>query len=655
MGTRSARSLLSGCASAAVITALVACTALDGLAGGATPPPDVTTPVDDAGRPNACAKDLDGDHDNCGACGTVCGGMEHCLAGKCAPGCPDHNVYVSADGNDNASGCTTATPKRTVGAGVALLKTLSAQKHTLRVCRGQYDESVVLDYAADVFGGYECSTWKRSAGYGAPTFDGTNESVIRGTATAAPLSVVKVQGITIDGITFRAQDAAGKRSAAATVSDMAKVTFANVKLLGGAGTTTESPGSVGLLLDTGAFAEVRSAVVDGGSASATNGGYASTGIFLLAKAGGFRVVESRVSGGAGRVSAGTGSAGIFALGASLASSVERSVIDGGKGHTGVGSASFGIGFYIGGAASDITVSSSTIDGGSGGCAGTCGSNGVAVATKGKVVLHGNRITGGEAKADTIEDISYNAIRVGSFASVDIQNNFVFTGNSNARYSAGGEALELGTGGDALIVGNTFAIGPTRKEAGALVVSSGVKSTTLANNLFLNAAPTATAVTVDLDACEGRKFALHHNGWVGFPAGNALFRFKRSNSVCAALPEPPVHTTIQALEADARGFVGTAEVSGNRRLAATCEAGDSACSAIAACSTPAGCLGSVLSAWDPKTAGGLLATGWKLKDGGTCLLAKGGKTLPGLLATDGFATPRSELRSIGAHEHEGACQ
>jgi hypothetical protein len=634
--------------SGAIAGSAGACVGLDGLAGGTAEGPTPTPP--DGGRDNPCAKNLDDDHDNCGACGTVCGGMEHCLAGACAPGCPDHTVYVSADGNDNASGCTPATPKRTVGAAIALLKTLAAQKHEVHMCRGQYDEAVVLDYPTSILGGYECSTWKRSTSYGAPTFDGVNESVILGTALAAPLTATSVEGVTIDGLTLHARDATSVRLAAAVVQSRAKLKITNTKAIGGAGDAKDSPASAGLVVDTDAFADVASAVIDGGGAkNSSNGGYGSAGIFLTSKGGGIHVTESRITGGGGVVTGGTGSIGVLALGGSSPSSIERSNVDGGSGHVVAGSASYGIGFFSG-TASDLRVADSVIAGGSSGCSKNCSITGLSTTAIGKVTLTGNRISGGEVKSELFGDISYTGMHLSDYASADVQNNSVFSGNTKESFSAAAAAIVLTRGGSALVANNTFAIGPSKTSVGSVVVASS-KTATFANNLFFDAAAASTGAAVDLDACDGRTYALRNNAWVGFPAGGPLLQLATGTQATTCTTAADV--TVDALESTTTKNFGASATGGNTRLAASCS-GDTKCDALAACSAPGPCLATVLGTWNKATAGDVLGAGWKLAAGVDCAIALGGTSAAGLAGTDGYGVARTTPFSMGASEHDGAC-
>lgn len=639
------------CLASVVVACVGACTGTGGLSSGDGPKRD---PDGGPTGPDACTAQLDSDHDNCGACGTKCGADQHCLAGKCAPGCPDHAVYVSGDGNDNASGCTITTPKRTIGAAIALLKTLGAQKHDVRVCRGTYEESVALDYAASLSGGFECATWKRSAGYGYPTFDGVNETVVTGSAGAPPITVSGVQGVVIDGFTFRAKDGTTARIPGAISRDGARPAFSSSKIAGGGGEIPASPASVGLALENGGSVELTKCTVEGGMAKNTSaGGYGSAGLFLASNAGNAHVVESTIEGGAGIVSGGTGSIGVLGLGGSLgAGGIERSIIRGGTGRTAVGSAAYGIGFFTG-AAVDVEVSGSRVHGGLGRCSGACSVSGIALRTAGKVKLHGNRIHGGEVDPDLVDDIGYTGIRLSEFSNADVQNNAVFSGNStNVAFSSGSVALLLeSTNGSAIVANNTLVLGPTEANKG-IVLSAKSKSATIANNLLMNAGATACDRAMVLDACAGRAYALHGNAWAGFTDGTPLLRADTGAATCAA--DGINASTADGIASSAATAFGAPNVTGNVRVTSACAA-DARCTAFAGCSSPTACVSAMTSGtFDLPTAGKLLESGWKLPGTAPCSVAKGGVQVTGLAEVDAFGAARTAPRSIGSHESE-ACQ
>lgn len=622
-----------------------ACTALDGLSGGGDP---VVTPAIDGGpRPNPCAKNLDDDHDNCGACGAVCGAVEQCLAGKCAPGCPGRVVYVSTDGNDTATGCTSTAPKRTIGAALAFVKTVVAEKHAIQVCRGSYPESVLLDYPVDLRGGYECGTWQRGAAYGYPTFDRTTESLVTGTNTTPPLTFATVKGVVVDGFTLRGADMTVDRVVAVSAVKQARPKIANSVLVSGNGKAAASPASIALQIDDGAFVEVERCDVRAGAAqNTTAGGYGSVGIDIAVKAAGVRVTESRVDGGGGIVNGGTGSVGILGHGQSEASIVERSSVAGGSGFTKVGSASYGIGFF--GGMADVTITDTLVHGGTGSCASTCAVTGVAVSTKGKVTLTGSRVIGGEAQSEAFDGVSFAGVRLTDYATADVQNVFVFSGNTKkALVDVTPNTFVLRDGGSALVAHNTFIVGPGTGTQGR-VVSALTTSTTFANNLFVNGASDVPGNVLEIDACAGRTYAFQSNRFVGFPSAATLMKIS-TGTPCTAPASP---TSADAFEIEANSALGPGKASGNARITDTC-ATDTKCTPVGGCGSGESCAATFFAGgWNPLTAGSLLTTGWKLGASSGCLVARAGAaSIVGLTGTDGFGAMRTTPRSIGAHEND----
>ena len=632
---------------------LTACTSLDGLSGGASPEPRARD-GGSSGDSAACGGgDLSRDHANCGACGNVCGAMEHCLAGSCAPGCPDHAVYVSADGNDNNGGCTTDAPKRTIGAALALLKTLAAEAHEVRVCRGSYSESVVLDYPASLAGGYECTTWKRSAGYGSPTFDGVNETVVTGGADAAipPLTVSKVTGVVVDGITFRAKDTSGPTRSRGALVSAAKVTFSSTKITAGGGEITGSPASVGLLVEQASDVTFDRSIAEGGSGRNTGGGYGSAGIFLASREANIRVTESRIDGGSGRVASGSGSVGLYVSEGKL-TNVERSTISGGKGRTEIGSATYGLLYFASGAGADIDIIGNAITGGSGSCP-SCATTGVAVSTKGRVRVHGNRISGGDIDPDVAGEMSFDGLRLTDFANADIQNNFVFSGNATSKFTSGDvTAITLERGATALVANNTIGLGPTSTNKGT-AVQTNTPDVTFVDNVFFHAG-TTFASAVGVDACSGsRSYRLRNNLWFGFRDASPIVSVDAiENGACTKART--VATRADTLASVLGPTLGAGGIQGNLRVAGACGT-DTKCTAVSACTSGPACLPTLLAGWDAASAGGLFEEGWKLRDGVACTIAKGGATIAGLSPTDLYGATRTDPRSLGAHEQDGACQ
>lgn len=584
---------LRGIAVLAVIAAHGACTGLEGLSGGGD---DATPPIDERPDADACAGD---------ACAAA----------------PKNVVYVAADGADTNPGTEKAAPKRTIGAAIAFVETLGAKDYEIHVCRGRYDETVMLDFQVDLVGGYECSTWQRSV-------DG-NEVVVTAAAGEAALVVDGVTGVTVSGLTLRAGDAGALRSRAVEIREGASAVLSDARLVAAGGTSKLSPTSAALLVDGGS-ADVRGCRIEGGSGVLDGGGYGSAGIFLEKKATSALVVsESTIDGGSGAVSSGTGSIGILALGGRV-SRVENTSLRGGSGKTSVGSASIGAVLSTDG---DLDFLGNVVDGGSGSCTGNCGVTGVSLSPKGRLRAQNNRVYGGEVSTPG-NDARFTGIVVDT-GDADVQNNEVFTGNTKKAITSAATALEIRGSTTAIVGQNTLAIGPNLLGTGtALAVTS--DQGVVVNNLLVAAGGSGDPA-VRVNACTTSKLtSFRNNVWAGFTGGKPLLAVDAPSGTPALCTQgAETATTAGAAESTlASRFAGIA-VAGNAESAATAS--------------------DLFAGWSAATAGDLLASGWKLAPTAPCAIAKATGDVGGLLPTDAFGGPRTDPRSIGAHESDGPCQ
>jgi hypothetical protein len=622
----------------------IACASLEGLTGGGGA--DATDPTPEE---PLCSANLQEDHQNCGACDHACGELEHCNAGTCAPGCPDRVVYVSADGNDTASGCAPDAPKRTIGAAIGLVKTLAATRHEIRVCRGRYDEPVVLDYPVALLGAYECATWRRSERYGAPSFDGVNESVVTTSSEAPPLVVLRIEDAVVDGFTFRAADAAGKRTVAAMFTGAARGVLSNSVLVGGGGSASDSPASVGLVVDEGAKPEVRGARVSAGKVQKTDGGgYGSAGVLLTTGAGGVRIAEAAITGGGGEISSGTGSVGVLAFGGDL--TIEDTTVHGGNGATGFGSSSIGVIASV--TAGEVLVRGSAIHGGDGACQASCTTTAVGIGTKRPVRIEKNRVFAGEITAKVLERVRFTGIRVTDSDRAEIWDNFVHSGNLRGADTRTAIGIDVQRGRGVDVTHNTVALGPSRS-AGGYAIAFESNAGRVVNNLLFYAG-TRSLAAARIDGCAPNRIdALKGNVFVGFPTDTPLVSIAKTDGTCTADAVTP--STVDLVESEVGATFGASVPGQNHRFAASC-GGDSKCSATVACASgQVACIESMLASWTPASGDDLLAGGWKLRDDVTCRVAGGAVSAPGLAETDAFGTPRTDPRSVGAHENDVACR
>lgn len=582
----------------------VACSDLGGLSGGGDGAPD---------RPGTGDK----------------GGDEACSGDQCLPS-PADVIYVADGGNDTNDGKSGDKPKKTIGGAIALLKTTGASNFEVHVCRGTYPEAVTLDFATSLRGGYECSTWKKADG---------NETIIAAPAGAPALTVKGVTGVAVEGFTIRASDASDTaRSIAVLAGAGASVKLSADRVSAAGGKTKLSPASIGVYLENGGAVEVEKSFVEGGSATNEGGGYGSaaiaTAIGKEQDACSLKVSDSEIRGGAGVVSSGTGSVGILGLYGSV-SSVTKNVIDGGTGKTGVGTASAGA--FISGTTGDLTFEGNKVDGGAGSCTGNCTVMGASLAPKGTARVHGNRIDAGEVFAPGF-DARFVALGVNDSTTADIQNNQIFTGNTKHAITGSAGALETRGLGTAFVGQNTLVLGSTIGGTGSLLVLD-AKQGTVVNNLFLGAGGYVD-YAVRVNSCKDAKVvSFRNNAWSGITDAKPILAIDKPNPSTPYVCTTGATTATTAAAAES-ALSGTAAysgitVAGNQRLTAT--------------------VASLLGAWDEPTANDLFGNGWKLAATASCSIVKGSGDVGGLATTDAFGAARTDPRSIGASESDGACQ
>lgn len=147
-----------------------------GSAAVASTPVCIATSDDDAPDPNG--EDLNCD----GIDGTV-----------------SRSVFVSPDGLDSAVG-TLDDPVRTIGKAVTLAQASGGKRTDVLICAATYPENVlVTGTGVGLHGGYDCSTWKRTASK--PLVAPTSGVPLRIAAVTEPMSVSR--------LSFKAPDATG--------------------------------------------------------------------------------------------------------------------------------------------------------------------------------------------------------------------------------------------------------------------------------------------------------------------------------------------------------------------------------------------------------------------------------------------------------------
>lgn len=584
----------------------VGCSDLGGLTGGEGSP-------DGPGDPDGKGGDGEGGE---------------CAGDDCLPE-PADVIYVAEGGNDTNDGKTPAAPKRTIGGAVALLKTTGASSFEIHACRGTYRESVTLDYATSIKGGYECSTWKRADG---------NETIVEAPPGSPALAVEGVTGVIVEGLTLRASDAGAVRSVGVLVGGGASVKLVGDRISGGAGKGKLSPASAGVFLENGGAAEIERSFVEGGTAVNEGGGYGSAGVAIAIgkehEASTLKITGSEIRGGGGTVTSGTGSVGILALYGSV-SAVESNVIDGGTGKSGAGTSSAGA--LVSSTSGDLSFVSNKVSGGNGSCTGDCTVLGASLSPKGKVTVHGNRIVAGEVSTPG-NDARFVGLGVNDSPNADIQNNQIFTGNTKHVLTSYAGALETRGLGTALVGQNTLALGSTLAGTGTALTLD-AKQGTVANNLFLGAGGTVDWA-VRVDSCkDARVVSFRNNAWAGFAEGKPILAIDKTNPTSTYLctTAATTATTAATVESALTTAYPGITVAGNQRLV----------SAVT--------VASLLGAWTEANANDLLGSGWKLAPTATCSVVKGSGEVGGLVSTDAFGATRTDPRSLGASESDGACQ
>lgn len=663
--------------------------AADTGAGDASPPRDSTTRdvVDTGAGDSAVAADArDGTARDSGT------SSDAADASTCPGGCC--TLYVSKlTGNDANSGCSPGQAMSTIGTALALAGT-SSNVTEVRVCGGTYPElNLALTFPVTLLGGYSCTSWKRAANYGYPSFASNGATVIGPSTSASqggttftigPVSQpdggvldagapsFMVDGFTIDGptTTTTASDAV------VIQGPVAGLTLSNNQIIGGTynGTTALNTGYTRALFISGdAAVDVTRNLIDFGTSPSPTGG-GTIGMWVTAGASLVpHIHENTVTGGLSSTSAPAGSVGLWIRGpnpagpvghftAAAGTAVEHNVVSGGISTNGVTDSSEGI--HLNGAGFGLAVDliGNEINGGTGSASsgGNASAVGVNVNSVASLTITGNRVFGGTSStpAGTVAGLTLANVN-----SLTMTNNLI----------AGGETLPTSTSGaasatgvactacsDLTIADNTIFAG-SYSQGGAsaydirLATSPGAR---ILGNILIGAdnPSAATDVAIALDTCAS----------IGRVANN-LFVNQASNETLAAGAcadgGATTSTDISSLEADVAG-------SANIQLATHCSAADVA-AAPPACLVTTGCPGSLCPAGLLETfgfyeyqavdipttdAGGV----WDLTAADSCRVTQGGLVLAGgdggvSVPTDiaGAARP-SQSPSIGAWQWSGGC-
>jgi hypothetical protein len=567
-----------------------------GLSGGCPGCTDAASPTRDAAPDDSAADAMTAD----AACTPgVDGGLDSC------GGCSGGILYVATTGADTNDGCSSAAPKATLQAAADQVAS-SDLSQRIEVCKGTYTASTtVVTKSVQMYGGYDCSSWTRTATYGAPSFDGVNETILAassdgsGDGAAITFNTSSVtRAAVLDGFTVQGAPYGSIIGDSYAVLDTtgASPTLTNDKIIGSSGNVART---VGVEVVAAGGPEIAFDRIEGG------GGQRSIAVSLEEAASAF-VHDDTLAGGSGTVQ---GSYGLFVLQSGPltgANSISNNVIDGGTGG-GATSKSSSFGVYLSG--SDADFLGNTVSTGSPTCTiATCAGHAVFVTTAAAnhVLFQANRLY---SSPTAFPNVVLGGSGTGDLRIFD--NLIDQTGGS-----AGSIAVELASGS-----GSVFADNTVFGQHFALALTAEQNMTTYVS--FTN------------------------NAMVGY-AG------PRVTESCSN--DAPT-STLAAFQAALGSTAG-----GNTRVDSSC-AGDtsatSACGVEAACGTAgSSCFGTILTHWDDASSGvaDLLDTSksWRLAPSAPCLVSQIDTQRTPPIATDFGGTLRSAPFSAGAWESDALC-
>ena len=555
--------------------------------------------------------------------------------------CPGGILYVSTKGSDTYDGCTTALPLASIGAAIARAAATASTadagaRPEIHVCAGSYLENLAPVTAnVTLLGGYNCTTWTRTADYGYPTFDAVNETRLgaagatNGSGATVTFNTAGVDASTVfDGFTVLLSTnlvtatllGFGSTGDAYGILSVNKAvpTITNVHVSAGA---TAAGRSIGI---AGEHASVRVMhdLVEAG------GGQHSIAVYLFDDVAGALVQNNTLHGGSATSTASEGLEVTTSQPLTGDNAIRGNSVEGG---TGAGSS---IGITIDN--TTVSVVGNQISGGAPTCAQNCFSYGVLVRTTTNAFL---------ADSNYVAGTTGSAFGFGIFAtktsSPVVTNNVVFGGSVG-----GSAAIVLNEGANGIVRSNTLA------SAGQAILIGAYASTTLENNLAVAVAPSSVFLTSD-DCTSGTTttFAsIANNAAVGF-AGNLLLE----STACAA----PVASGLAGLAA----HLGAA-ASANVRIDSSCSdetaATQAQCSATTACATSTSACGASIvtaidSVDDARAAVLDVTKGYPLAATAPCLVTQGGVGRTASVPLDVLGATRTAPVSIGAYEDDAACQ
>jgi hypothetical protein len=574
-------------------------------------------------------------------------------------------LYVSPQGEDGHSGCSPSAAKRTIGS-------VSALGKEVHVCKGSYQEGPVT-VTGTLKGAYDCMSWTRTAGYGYPLFDGTNETVISPGQAGA---VVTVQGdattILIDGFTIIGPTTGTNASSALGVTGNASGNpmpkIANNRILGGATTSQSGTGSIGITATLSL--EITQNYIDGGSGTGSGTGkFGSVGIVAAGGTGppliarqGPHIHLNQIHGGSGTgTNDSGGSAGLVLqeLGNFQGpAAVENNEIDGGSGSTTTASSPSTCAVCASGNRIDVDVISNSIDGGHA-RVGSAGSTfGVQVLDIHSLNARRNRIYGGVGPGAT----GIMLREPGNIGHVAwVINNMIHAGIAlDSSYPHQSLFLQSVDGGGVYVQHNTMiGGGGAQSSVTHIHLDASATKTYIENNLFAATDTMVTAVLAEGCANKGaiasfignttsnmRIFAYGDNPDLPCVANGS---FATDDATVAELTSKCTSSTT----GPCASFTGT-KATNDMNIRAACIS-DSGCIAFANCDSPGACLQAIFQSWDTATNGesDLFGNGWLLRANAPCGIVA--DPYDSRIVDDLFGHSRTKTPSAGAYESQDKAQ
>ena len=582
-------------------------------------------------------------------------------------------VYVATTGKNSNSGFDPQHPVATIKQGLTVAQGLldgGVARPSVIVCSGTYaEDSLHLDFEANVAGGYDCTTnpakWSRASGYGFPTFDSKVASIITWANTTPQLATLSIDGnisasASVDGFFVSGGTppaSAPGPSLGLEVGESANLVLSNLVVSGGGGQAgATDAGSIGVRIGKGSC-ELKDSVVDGGSGKGpASNGFGSIGIRVLA--GTPKIHDDVVFGGSGTGS-GFSSVGVDVetpLTSAASDALSKLIVVGAdSGATPTGST---VGVLARSATmADLDLVDSVVYG-TGTTAGTVLSVGVELDSGGTFTLLADRIgAGSQNQGRTV------GVQVTSSADVSIVNSEIHAGDVPVTASGSTRGVLLMQAvTKASIVFDTIYTGTNGGQDGATAIEAqnGAADVTIEDDLLLGSGTSGStgsanaAVIAATCAGPGKQIAgLDFTGFVNFSDLLYCNDTGQSNGLAAGI-------TV-ALD----GVSTCKTTCGNVLVTNTCLTPSASCQVDSSCpSKPAAqCVLSILgSSWSPANDGygastgdaGIASAVWQIEPPGDyCKLTKGGTPVPGI-TDDLLSHARStSTPSMGAVEYTGS--